>query len=33
MTLVYERGALSEKGSGKVYEAYSNRAKVTVKNG
>jgi len=33
MTLVYERGALSEKGSGKVYEAYSNRAKVTAKNG
>lgn len=33
MTLVYERGALSEKGSGKVYEAYLNRAKVTAKNG
>ena len=31
-TLVYERESISDKG-GKTYEAYSTRAKVTVKNG
>ena len=30
-TLVYERSAFTNKGTGKTYEAYSTRAKVTIK--
>ena len=30
-TLVYERDALTDSGTGKTYEAYSTRSKVTIK--